>query len=461
MDRDESTPKLASSNPLPSDASIDQRIRWLEQLRAKHATAPLSDLIDHHSMSTDLLVELVAVDLIAQRRCGHEVLPEDYLKQFPALAKSDAHLLDLIDAELCVRREMKDARDAEFFIDRFPELADSIRQLVFLDVQPAERSYQPLSDHAESSSPNIALHEASQNSVHGTVDVSISEDSGSDPYLLQRDLTIAGLNRQSSVSTGDSRNDDSIDVPIPIKPPAWMVGARCIATTLTESGRCWLVKGRDKERSDTVAMKIIPLPRTLDRTQRTRMLDLCGITSSVAHPTWVAPRIAAINNGHLAVVRPWIFGNPLAQGLFSSGLSSSMLKQRLQGIVRVAFALSAAHRIGATHGSVHARNIVIDHESNINLIDAASGVGGWEFNLSIWNNDLSQTIDQRISRDTRGLVEMIASECIGSPDREMMDWPGQITSGIEFHENDACVRIGEALQARLDAPMTKQSWWKK
>lgn len=430
-----------SSFALPPDASIDQRIRWLGRIRAENATAPLSQLINHHSLSLAALVELAAVDLIGQRRCGRDVLPEDYLEQFPSLAESDSCLLDLIDAELCVRREMNDIREADFFIDRFPDLADPIGQLVFLDFQP----------NKQASLPGIG-----DNATQGTIDFWVDEASAADPLLLQRDLTVAGVPRKVSVPTGDNCNDDSIEVPIPIKPPAWMVGARCIATSLTEWGRCWLVKGRDTERSDTVVMKIIPLLKTLDRTQRTRILDLCEKTSSVAHPTWVAPRIAAINNSHLAIVRPWIFGNSMAHVL-----SSSLLKQRLGGIVRVAFALSAAHRIGATHGSVHPRNVVIDHESNVNLVDAASGVGGWEFYLSCWDNDLSPTIDQHISRDTHGLVEMIAAECIGSPNQELLDWPRQITSGIDFHELDACVRIGEALQARLDAPLAKRSWWKR
>ncbi|MCO8122855.1 hypothetical protein NHH03_13995 [Stieleria sp. TO1_6] len=405
----------------PENASTDQLISWLASCRQSHPTEPLSELLDQASISLPALVELAAVDLIGQRRDGHDRLTEHYLEQFPALSQSESCVLDLLDAELCVRRELGEQQDLTFFIHRFPQLADAIRQLVHLEQPPSE----PL-------------------------------DASSDQFLLQRDLTVAGQAQPRATSGSDHQQDDSIDVPIPIKPPEWMVAARCIATAFGESGRYWLVLGRDTQRGDTVAMKVIPLPATLDRTQRTRILDLCELTSSVAHPDWVSPRIAAINNGHLAVIRPWIFGNEFSQ----LGVQTDPT-ERLATLVRVAYSLASAHRIGATHGSVIANNVVLDHQSKVNLIDAVSGVSGWQSYLRHWSNEFAQTIDQRIARDTTGLMRLIADQCVNADKPELLEWISRVVRGVDLHDHDACAMIGERLQTLLDQPPRGQRrWWR-
>lgn len=416
-------PVTANTPPVvapPADATIDQLIMWLDRQREQDPLRPLAELIAHRSMATELLVELAAVDLIGQRRRGHDTLAEHYVQQFPRLAEDQSHLLDLIDAEICARREMNEPCDAEFLISRFPALQDPIRQLVHLEVPQGQSSEQ------------------------------------SDPFLIQRDLTVAGVHRQRCVSEEAKSDDDSINTPIPIKPPAWMVATRCIATSQGETGRTWLIKGRDAERNDAVAMKIVPLPAALSRKQRTQILDLCETTSSVTHPSWVAPRIAALNNDHLAVVRPWIFGRS-----FASSRPEEETDQRLAALVRVAFSLAAAHRIGATHGSVKPENVITDHQSNVNLIDAVSSTAGWVHYLSIWGNDLSQTLDARITRDTQGLVELIAKACIASSKQSKFDWIVRVTKSVEFSQRDACAIIGENLQTLIDTPPTERTWWRK
>ncbi|QDV42699.1 hypothetical protein Enr13x_25490 [Stieleria neptunia] len=427
--QDSSRPAAATADTSPHGAGIDGLIGWLQRRRESHPTSPLAELIDPSSLPTRGLVELAAVDLIGQRRRGQEIVVEDYLKQFPQLAESDSDVLDLIDAELCVRREQGQAYDAACFRDRFPELADSIEQLIHLEPGPGEIN---------------------------TGEINTGDSLDWDQSVVQRQMTVAAGHRSAGQPVSETRPNDSIDVPIPIKPPEWIVGARCIATVQLRRGRCWLVKGRDSERSDTVAMKVMPLPATLGRTERTRILDICERTSSVTHPSWVAPRIAAINNGHLAVVRPWIFGDP-----FARRPPGAEHVPRWEMLVRVAFALAAAHRIGATHGSVKCENVIVDHNSNANLIDAASGVTCWAETSANWDHELSKTLPDRIRRDTIGLVGMIAGECLESPDRIEAAWIPQITDGIDFSRSDACAIIGESLQSRLDQRPVKRSWWLK
>lgn len=434
-----------SSEVAPAPAldrlSVDGLIGWLNQRRIEQPQAALSELVGRHRLPAATLVELVAIDLIRQRRRQLPLKVEDYLKQFPKLGQSDADVLDLIDAEMCVRRELGQCCDVETFVKRFPDFANEIRQLFFLQQEPVSTG-----DEGAPCKPNETL----------PLEPSDDADS-SEPFLIARELSVVETIRRPAINRPVPETDDSIDVPIPIAPPAWMVGARCTATAICPGGRYWLVKGRDAEHHEAVAMKILPMPSTIGRQERTRILDLCEISSSVTHPVWLAPRIAAINNGHLAVVRQWIFGNPL-----DSMVLSVTDSDHLPRLVRLAFALSAAHRLGATHGGVHRGNLTLDHDGELHLIDVVSSVAGWSHYLALWNNDLSATLPARITIDAIGLCRLLADEALRLQRPELLEALASLQRQIDLGRADSCLQIGEAVQAYLDGTDGRKKWsfWK-
>ena len=440
----------------PTDATIDELIQWLAERRADYPEARLNELIDERTIPAAELIELACVDLIRQRRRGQDVLAEHYLSQFAELRTSHEAVLDLLDAEICVRRETDQLRSVNFFVERFPKLAIPIRQLLHLEMTPPSQSVQ---QSLRSQDAGSSIEASSE----GTIDQScIPAESLSIANSVEasfescerREITVPKGKRARDGKFG-GRSDDSIDAPIPIPPPGWMGGARCIASSPTKFGRYWLVTGRDIERGETVAMKILPLPTPLGRTQRTRILDLCEKTSSLSHLSWIPPRVAAISNGHLAVIRPWIFGTPLGQMLPLLAADAG-----IRHLIRIAFALSAAHQSDATHGSISAHNTIVDHDSNVTLVDAASGIAGWIDYLSNWQNDLSESLPTRIRLDTIGLMRMVSAQCFARQDRAWSSWPGRLTEDLDFCEPDACAAIGEKLQSFLDQPpKAKRRWW--
>lgn len=455
---DDSSPRRTPGTSALEGLSIDDLIQWLNGQRNAHPETPLDQLLGDQLIDADTLVELAAIDLIGQRRRRRSVSVEDYLSQFPQLAQSNSDTLDLIDAELCVLRELNEDCDVHSLVARFPQLQHEIRQLFFLQpesdrrVPDAGRSETEPSIHAPTDSllrrPNETLP------LDGTDD---SYDS-SGQFLIQRELSTVGrIVRQPPPKSATPESDDSIDVPIPIAPPAWMVGARCTATAICQGGRYWLIKGRDAEHGESVAMKIIPMPSTIGRLERTRILDLCEICSTVGHPTWIAPRIAAINNGHLAVVRPWVFGNGF--GTVARGATH----QRLQQLVRLAFALSAAHRVSATHGGVHRHNLIFGHDGTLQLVDVVSSVSAWLEYLAIWKNELTATVHARIALDTIGLVGLMTDESLRQQRPDLVALLGSLSQRVDFDQPDACVQIGEAVQQCLDAPPQppKKSWLRR
>ena len=78
---------------------------------------------------TDLVLELVHVDLEFRFRSGDDARVEDYLARFPALA-TDSLLLDLIRAEFALRGRHRPPADADDFCRRFPDHAADIGSLL-------------------------------------------------------------------------------------------------------------------------------------------------------------------------------------------------------------------------------------------------------------------------------------------------------------------------------------------
>ena len=469
-DKANSSDQDGPRHPPPKGSTVDELIRWIETQRERYRDRKLVELIDPHSISPDSLVELAAIDLISQRRHGSNARVEDYLNQFPQLSGSDQSVLDLIDAEICVRREAKDDRSIEFYTDRFPELAEPIRQLIHLDLQPGAAPLPSGTASAADSQPTSrgsSVHAASESAtieIGGTAEVGSKRFDESDHFELQRHLTVAEFRSHQSRPATEQRNEDSIETPIPVQLPDWLSRPRCLATTLLQSGRCWLLKGLDRERGDSVAVKIIPLPSHLERTERTRILDLCEASSNVTHPCWVAPRIAAIRNNYLAIVRPWVFGNS-----YRVPGPDDLVTRPIPALIKFANALSAAHRSGATHGSVQENNLIIDHHGEVNIVDAASSGRGWEYYLGNWDNQLSNTLDARIRRDTGGLLALIAQALTSrasvaqthsdSEERPVGDCLAQIGESIGPYDSDTCARIGESLLSIIDQPPKRRSWW--
>lgn len=90
-------------------------------------------LLECQPNSRATLVELACIDLIDRIRSGTAVRVEQYLKDAPELRDDTEELLDLIDAEICTRRERGDVPNANEYVRRFPKLATQVGRLFVLD----------------------------------------------------------------------------------------------------------------------------------------------------------------------------------------------------------------------------------------------------------------------------------------------------------------------------------------
>lgn len=412
--------------------AIDRLIDWLNKTRPLNPSERLVDLLqssfcDHGQdvgelFSAEQLVDLACIDLIQQRRAGNPADVESLIAQFPSL-QSDSRVLDLIDADICVQSETNPDWDAQNqaaqYATVFPQLADQINELIGMNV-------------------DAGCFLANQSSLQ-----SGSSSAGSAFSSIQGQME--GQSLEISI---DSNHENGSQTPVPlagpIDTPDWFLGGQVVASGQDGTGghSHWLIRGRDAARRTAIAMKVIKLPATLHSDQADHILNACEKAAKVRNPAWVAPSVAAIQKQHLAVIRPWEFGTS-----WQTASDVNQVATRLKQLAMVAFALQAAHRVGAAHGCVHANNIVVRHDGSVRLVDVRSSCSG----TSRWSDQGFQANSRFWHSDTQDLLKLVVADVI--------DLPGNWSSGLQdavqtladCQSNESCGAIGDELIRRSDA----------
>lgn len=439
--------------------SIDGLIGWLNEQRRENASASLAELLKGQVVDRNAVLDLACIDLMHQHRNGHPVGAEAYVRDFPQLSRT-SDVLDLIDAELCVATELRVPVNLLSYCQRFPDLATEIEELVQLDINADAPCFHWKSDTAGS-----------------RVDYSeVPQFDASSSTMNESDSRLSGFSVDLAVMSGEQRNEtgaSDADYPLPI--PDWFLVDQCLA----RDNDCCLLRGRDDVRGVSLAMKIIRVPRLLKDRDVTDLLDVCEAASRVQNPCWIAPRMAAIQMGHLGVIRPWQFANPwqpaslrqvtemsdvtdgIAIGVHSdesanAPLDKSIVAHRWRNLAAVAFAVESAHRVGATHGAIHAGNLAVDHQGNVCVFDATSSV----YALKRWLDDSStviQSLDQRIQMDVDDVVKLVCDTArwTSSPESERL--VQQVRRAVLGDEESPLACIGEILMHYTDHHHVRQS----
>ncbi len=395
-----------------NNAPIDDLIQWVRTLRKLDPLAPLSRLLQNHSIQPSRMVEIACIDLVERRRLGHPILIEDYLVDLPCLAES-ASTLDLIDAQLCMDQELKVNSDIDGLIHRFPTIASQIRELSELD------------------SSGLTVMDPLRLDSMSIVPPSLGLPVGSGATLIEKsDLPEQPLGRSSWG-------------PHPIDIPDWFLTENCVASS---PGR-WLIRGRDSAGGTLLALKVTELSPLVTPSQSSCILDTCEEAAKVGNPQWACPSMAAIQDRHLGVIRPWILGSPWNQVMPSLDRTT-----QLRRLASVAFTLASGHKADATHGGIHAENLVVDHAGKVCLVDAASSRVG----LARWLRPDGGSTDEivplvyRIQGDIQDLIKLVTLSSV--------DWSSTWTQTLMQElqrvstsaSGDASYQIGSILIQHAD-----------
>ncbi len=109
------------------------RVGRLKAIRSRTPDASFADVLTEcQPKSHGSLVELACLDLIERVRLGSTARVEDYTQVIDRLDNPD-DILDLLDAEICVRRELGETPCVEEIMQRYPNLRDEVARLFEID----------------------------------------------------------------------------------------------------------------------------------------------------------------------------------------------------------------------------------------------------------------------------------------------------------------------------------------
>jgi hypothetical protein len=275
-----------------------------------------------------------------------------------------------------------------------------------------------------------------------------SGDGGGDSTNTSADFSV-----RSSPQSSDLIDPASY----PFDLPRWFVCERCVASS---PGR-WLVRGRDSKRGIALALKVIELPTHLTESEHDKILDACELAAKVRNRVWIVPDVAAIRNRRLAVIRPWVFAHPWHQPSINDRPGSRRYEAELRSLASVAFAVQAAHKVGATHGGIHLENLLVDHQGNAKIVDAICSrrsIARW-LHCSPSDSPGGQSCHQkRMNLDVQDLIKVIVASSLEWTDNSTNQLTTDLRSIADDHPGEACGLIGELLIRRadtLDRPPTE------
>jgi hypothetical protein len=408
------------------DWDADQWIEWVAQHRRSYPTKKLSELLSVEApsrakLSPALLLDLVCIDLIEQIRASNQVTVESYLDQFSELRESQASL-DLIDAEICIRTEVGQFGDHKSelanYRKRFPELANDIESMLNLKSE----SPMPSSLRIVAAPPNGA-DDAMQ-----TSDASLADD-------FSFDLLPAANAADPMTKAAAVLNSPPIDV------PKWFLGEQCISS----GDGHWLFRGRDSNTGETMAMKVIRLPSQASPAAIEQLLQACESASRVRSPVWTAPVVAAAQNNYLAVIRPWVFGTH-----WQVASNHDEVPGRLRLLAQIAYAIQSGYNHHAWHGGLHQKNVIVNHQGSVHLVDAvgtSSGLLHWQ---SVNKKSRSGTGLPDWPIDAHALVKLILQDDIDVPGNWSHGLKDALGRLVANHHDKCFAQIGDELIRRAD-----------
>lgn len=413
----------------PQHASIDRLIGWLREQRRLDPRSPLSQLLGDQQWDEQRIVDIACIDLMERRRLGHAVTVESYVEDIECI-QDDSNLLDLIDAEICVASELGERPQLDGYADRFPGLADQVHELVRLDAAAESELTPGLIDVGERA--HVGGREPLQTALTTNIDP--------DPPSTSGDFSIEILPSDARPSRRESAARHPIDL------PDWFVGEQCVASG---PGR-WLIRGRDSLRGINLALKVTELPPQVSKIQGDQILDACELAAKVRNVSWVLPSVAAIQQRHLGVIRPWVYGRTWHQLK-----ASEDHRTQLRNLAAVAFAVAAGHQVGATHGGIHVENLMIDHEGRVQILDAAASRVGLERWLSPNRNihDTNQILPlaQRMSMDVQDLIKLVAAASVDWEQSWAIALLGSLRRIAADDPPQACALMGQELVRQADS----------
>lgn len=342
------------------------------------------------------LTDWACIDLIQRNRSAENARVEDYLDKHPEL-REPVCLLDLIDAEICIRKELGEELDEAQWVNRFPQLEKEVRQLLHLDETPRVKG-----------------------SASGSATASTTS-------------SVRSRSAEASFVVGPVTDADTTFItPMPL-PPGFV--ADCL---VAKRAGYDLVRCHDTSDGRHFAFKVVDTLQLgaarVSPAQRTMLLNAYEQSARIKHPAWLAPIVATCDEQCLGIMRPWIHGTG-----WSTTIPTVASSQSLRMVAEVAFCLQAAHDVGGYHGNVCANNLFIDHSGRLLLSDAMSTVA------------VSDSAEQVRRADELAVLNLLTTLLLDSKRELPLELLVQAQRVLESVQEDRFAILGEWLVRIADA----------
>lgn len=144
------------------------------------------------------------------------------------------------------------------------------------------------------------------------------------------------------------------------------LGPYRIETMLGAGGMGRVYRATDTRLHRTVAVKILPYDKTVDRARRRRFLQEARAASALNHPNIVTVHDIASDNGIDYLVMEYVPGKSLDRLIPPKGLP---LAEAVSYAKQIAGALAAAHAAGIVHRDIKPGNIIVTPEGQVKVLD--------------------------------------------------------------------------------------------
>ena len=289
-----------------------------------------------HDSATEALITRQVRRLWNAWIAGEREELERILAEHPQLRTHHRALADLAYSEFWLRKQLEDDVSETEYLDRFPQIADVLREQFVVGKQMLAESFE---SSVEAKSHSRAL--------------------SAQLLALEKPIDLDGRSEPTKAPSGDSANTVAINdsmAPFGFK-PLGLLGV---------GGMGVVIKALQQSLNREVAIKSLKSGAWVSSTVRERLLKEAHVVAKLKHPHVVQIYDVIEEQGKLFLVMEYMHGKSLSQTISAQPLEPQRAASYAHDIT---LAIIAAHAAGFLHRDIKPSNVLLSATGEIKVTD--------------------------------------------------------------------------------------------